>query len=44
MRELTYEGVVTVRKIDTKLNPADVLTKPLPRDAFSRHTRTLMGA
>ena len=44
VRELTYEGVVAVRKIDTKLNQADVLTKPLPKDAFDRHSRTLMGA
>ena len=43
VRELTYEGEVAVRKIDTKLNPADVLTKPLPQDAFDRHVKTLMN-
>ena len=43
VRELSYEGVVTVQKIDTKLNPADVLTKPLPQDAFDRHVKALMN-
>ena len=44
VRELTYEGEITVEHIETKDNPADVLTKSLPLDSFSRHSRALRGA
>ena len=41
--QLTYEGVVAVRKIDTKLNPADLLTKPLPKSALAQAKEVIPG-
>ena len=35
VREKIEEGVVTVFKVDTSENPADMLTKPLPREKFN---------
>ena len=36
-------GRVKVEHIDTKLNSADLLTKPLPLPVFEMHKRRLMG-
>ena len=41
IRELVEEGEVELVKIHTKENPADALTKVLPRDSF-RRCMTLM--
>ena len=43
LREKVAEGSVTVRKIATTENPADMLTKSLPLDKF-RHCLNLIGA
>ena len=43
VRELMAEGEVKVVHIDTALNTADLLTKPLPADAFTRHRATALG-
>ena len=43
VRELMSEGAVVVEHIDTKLNTADLLTKSLPSDAFTRHRATALG-
>ena len=34
---------VSVHKIDTSLQPADVLTKPLNAELLKRHRKTIMG-
>ena len=44
VRELTHNGEVVVEKIDTAINPADVLTKPLKLDSFNRHVHNLMNS
>ena len=44
VRELSHAGEVLVEKIDTAINPADVLTKPLKFESFSRHVRNLMNS
>jgi hypothetical protein len=43
VRELTFEGVLHVERIDTKENAADLLTKALPEEAFYRHRAYLMN-
>ena len=43
VRELEFEGKVKVEHIDTKLNSADLLTKPLPQHVFDAHKRRLMN-
>ena len=35
--------ILALRKIDTKFNAADMLTKPLPRDPISNHRQHVMG-
>ena len=37
VRELAFEGVLRVEHIDTKLNPADLLTKSLKKEAHVAH-------
>ena len=44
VRELSYEGEVRVVKVDTKDNPADLLTKPLGLEPFLKHAKCLMNA
>jgi hypothetical protein len=44
VRELAYEQHLCVEHIDTKENPADILTKPLIGPAFYKHRRTLLNA
>ena len=34
IREVIADGIVNVLKIDTSVNPADMLTKTLPREKF----------
>ena len=34
---------IVVEEIDTADNPADLLTKPLPIDAFKRHVASILG-
>ena len=42
VRELVYDGQITVEHIDTKLNGADLLTKALTAEPYHRHrARTL---
>ena len=36
-------GKISVHKIDTSLQPADVLTKPLSSKLLKRHRKTIMG-
>ena len=43
VRELSYEGVLRVEHIDTKLNSSDLLTKPLPWALFEAHRRRLFN-
>eukprot|EP00965_Chrysotila_dentata_P068581 2266682-Pleurochrysis_carterae.AAC.1 len=43
VREYVAQGVVLVKKIHTDDNPADVLTKALPREIHQRHVRFLTG-
>ena len=43
MRELRGAGVVTVRKVPTDDNPADLFTKILTRVPFERHRKTVLG-
>ena len=43
VRELSYEGQLRVEHIDTKENPADLLTKELVGDVFHKHRRALLN-
>ena len=43
VRELSFEGLVRVEHIDTSTNRADLLTKPLKRETFSKHRSGLMN-
>ena len=43
MRDLVQQGVLDVRKVDTKDNPADIMTKPTKRETFLRHRDTLLS-
>ena len=43
VRELSASGEVELYKIPGEEQPADLFTKGLPRIAFERHRRTLMG-
>ena len=43
VRELTFSGELRVEHVDTKKNTADILTKPLDYEAFSRHRASLFG-
>ena len=42
-RSYVNSGEVSVHKIDTSLQPADVLTKPLNSELLQRHQKTIMG-
>jgi hypothetical protein len=42
-RDAVKNGSVTVKKIDTKMQLADPLTKPLPLPAFETLRKLLMG-
>ena len=44
IRDLVHQGIIEVRYIPTDDNPADLLTKPLARDPYSRHTAALTDA
>ena len=44
VRELAAEEELVVIYVQTDANPADVLTKPLDRATFERHTSTLFGS
>ena len=39
--EVTRE--ISIHKINTEDQPADILTKPLGEEAFCRHRKTVMG-
>jgi len=43
VRELAFEGELRVEHIDTKLNSADLLTKPLEQESFDRHRARLLN-
>ena len=36
-------GTLHVTRVDSKVNSADLFTKPLPRDDFMRHMQTVLG-
>ena len=42
-RSYVNYGEVSVHKIDTSLQPADILTKPLNAELLQRHRNTIMG-
>ena len=42
-RSYVNYGEISVHKIDTSLQPADVLTKPLNYELLKRHRKTIMG-
>ena len=44
VRELYFHGHLRVVHIDTKLNVADILTKPLEYVSFMRHRARLFGS
>ena len=41
LREMTLSGRINAQRVSTKDNQADLLTKPLPRDAHEKLTREL---
>ena len=43
LRELVKRNEIAIRHVQSKDQHADILTKPLGRDAFSRHRRFLMN-
>ena len=43
MRELQHNGKVIVRHISTKLNSADMFTKPLDDKTFAAHRSEVMN-
>ena len=42
-RSYVNSGEISVHKIDTSLQPTDVLTKPLNSKLLKRHRQTIMG-
>ncbi len=42
-RTYVGSGEISIHKIDTHLQPADILTKPLNEDDFTRHRKIMMG-
>jgi hypothetical protein len=42
-RSYVERGLITIHKVDTEDQAADTLTKPLPRELFIRHRKTLLG-
>ena len=42
IREQINDRVISLKFVPGQLNPADVLTKPLSREPFHRHTTTLL--
>ena len=43
MRELRGAGTVVVKHVSTDVNPADLFTKVLARQAFERHRRSVLN-
>jgi len=41
-RAYVDSGEISIHKIDTYLQPADILTKPLNEDDFTRHREKMM--
>ena len=42
-RSYVNSGEISVHKIDTSLQPTDVLTKPLSSELLKHHRKTIMG-
>ena len=42
-RQQVYDGIIDIRPIDTKVQIADILTKPLPGPSFVKLRNLLMG-
>ena len=42
-RDCIHDGTIALKKIKTDLQPADLATKALPKDAHQRHAKTLVG-
>ena len=43
IKMLTTAKEVDVRRVDSKMNPSDTFTKPLPKESFDRHRLAIMG-
>ena len=43
IRSAVDDLALWVEPVHTSLNPADMFTKALPRDSFTRHRRAIMG-
>lgn len=43
VREQQKEGIINIEWVGTAAQPADILTKPLPVDAFERHRQFIMN-
>ena len=43
VREQMKEGTINIKWVVTQDQPADILTKPLPVDAFERHRQFIMN-
>jgi len=42
-RDFARHGLIKFFPIDTELQPADVLTKPLPQNLFVKHRQKILG-
>ena len=42
-RSKVEDGTISIHKIDTKLQPADILTKPVNKETLEIHRKTIMG-
>jgi len=43
VRELQAEEEITVKHVTSEANTSDIFTKPLEKEAFLTHRKTLMG-
>ena len=43
LRQAVTDGIITLRKIDTKTNPADISTKPLVGETLRRLRAMCLG-
>lgn len=42
-RSYVNDGTISIHKIDTADQPADILTKPLSVESFTKHRKTILG-
>lgn len=43
IRNMSDNGVIRIEKVDTSLNGADIFTKALAKESFTRHRLAIMG-